>query len=247
MQRSLTSTLLAAGITLLVCQTLSTTAVAQVENMAQTARSQKAMTRNVAPLRETLAQAGFEWGADLHIRIYKEEEELEVWLQDGDTFRLFATHPICSYSGRLGPKMRQGDNQAPEGFYFVPPSAFNPWSDYHLSFNLGYPNAFDRAQGRTGNYLMVHGRCVSIGCYAMTNPVIEKIWTLAHAAYQDGQPFFRTHIFPFRMTEENMSKHTGSRHDAFWENLKEGYDAFEAGHIPPNVEVQEGQYVIENE
>lgn len=197
MQHKIMSTIQAAGIALLASLSLTSQASAQADDMAQTARSREAMTRNETPLREALAEAGFEWGANLHIRIYKEEEELEVWLQDGDTYRLFATHDICSYSGRLGPKKRQGDNQAPEGFYYVPPSAFNPWSDYHLAFNLGYPNAFDQAHGRTGNYLMVHGRCVSIGCYAMTDPVIEKTWALAHAAFESGQPFIRTHIFRF--------------------------------------------------
>jgi murein L,D-transpeptidase YafK len=121
----------------------------------------------------------------------------------------------------------------------------NPLSNYHLSFNLGYPNSYDRLHGRTGSALMVHGSCVSIGCYAMTDKGIEEIFTLADAALCNGQPFFRVHIFPFPMTEENMRKHVNSKWYEFWKNLKEGYDFFEeGGHNPPNVEVKNKQYVF---
>ena len=135
--------------------------------------------------------------------------------------------------------------RGPEGFYFVTPGRLNPFSKFHLSFNLGYPNAYDRAHGRTGGALMVHGDCVSIGCYAMTDAGIEEIYALADAAFREGQPFFRVHVFPFRMTDENMARHEKSRWKDFWENLKEGYDFFERSGRPPNVEVRGGRYVFE--
>jgi len=171
---------------------------------------------------------------------------LEVWLKDGDEFKLFKTYPICTY-GRsgLGPKLRWGDGRAPEGFYFVAPRQLNPSSSFHLSFNLGYPNLYDRSHRRTGGALMVHGDCVSIGCYAMTDPGIEEIFTLLDAAFRKGQPFFRVHIFPFRMIAENLSRYEDSEWYQFWTNLKEGYDYFEQnGHIPPNVTVRNKRYVF---
>jgi murein L,D-transpeptidase YafK len=126
----------------------------------------------------------------------------------------------------------------------VPPGRLNPWSQFHLSFDLGYPNAYDRAHGRTGGYLMVHGNCVSIGCYAMTDPFIEEIYTLVEAALRDGQPYFRVHVFPFRMTEANLERHQESEWFEFWQNLKEGHDWFERTGTPPDVKVQSRKYVF---
>lgn len=165
-------------------------------------------------------------------------------MADGETFTLFKGYPICAWSGNLGPKEKEGDGQSPEGFYFVPPDAMNPNSQFHLSFNLGFPNAYDRAHGRTGSFLMVHGDCVSIGCYAMTDKAIEEIYVLAEAAHTGGQSYFRVHIFPFRMTDENMSAHDASPWIDYWRNLKAGYDAFEDTRIPPNVRVENKNYVF---
>ena len=188
--------------------------------------------------------AGFERGSPIFVRVFKKSAELEVWLQDGDKFRLFKTYPICAYSGTLGPKLQEGDHQAPEGFYFVSPAAMNPNSSFHLSFNIGFPNAYDRAHGRTGSFLMVHGSCVSVGCYAMTDDGIEEIYTLAERAFGGGQPFFRIHIFPFRMTAENMTLHAADFWAPFWENLREGYDLFEQDLVPPDVSVADREYVF---
>ena len=118
----------------------------------------------------------------------------------------------------------------------------NPHSSYHLSFNLGYPNAYDRAHGRTGDFLMVHGKCVSIGCYAMTDQGIEEIYTLMNAAFEGGQPFVRVHIFPFVMSDENLAAHDTDNNIDFWKNLKQGWDAFEQYQRPPNVEVVSKAY-----
>lgn len=205
--------------------------------LEQSARSQTAIDSNWERLANKTRQQGFQPGAPLFIRIFKEESVLELWLWNGTKFALFKAYPICTWSGGLGPKLTEGDGQSPEGFYFVRPEQMNPLSSYHLSFNLGYPNRYDQARGRTGSYLMVHGHCVSIGCYAMTDPVIEEIWTIASAAFNAGQPFYRVHIFPFRMTEENMRLHSGEPWQAFWQNLKEGYDLFERtkGHLDVTV------------
>lgn len=207
-------------------------------------RSERAITRNTVNLERELNEKGLESGQPIYLRIFKESKELEVWVKKENRFELFKTYPICYFSGELGPKTKQGDNQSPEGFYFVNSTRFNPWSDFHLSFNLGYPNAYDRLKGYTGDYLMIHGSCVSIGCYAMTDAVIEELYTLAFKAVQNGQLFFRVHCFPFRMTDDALQKQRNSVWFSFWQNLKEGYDLFEVNKVPPNVEVANGRYVF---
>jgi murein L,D-transpeptidase YafK len=191
-----------------------------------------------------LEAKNLEYGDPIFIRIFKEESELEVWVQGTDRYELFRTWPICDWSGGLGPKLIEGDGQSPEGFYYVHAPRMNPSSTFHLSFNLGYPNAYDKSHDRTGSYLMVHGNCVSIGCYAMTDSGIEQIWALADAALRGGQGFFRVHVFPFRMSEENMDKHKESAWHAFWLNLKQGYDLFETTGWPPDTTVSEQVYVF---
>lgn len=189
---------------------------------------------------------GLSFGSQLFIRIFKASKELEIWVEKEGQYHLFKTYKICTYGVKgFGPKTKFGDGHAPEGFYFVKPTSMNPWSSYHLSFNLGYPNAYDRQHGYTGSALMVHGSCVSIGCYAMTNKRIEELYTLMHAAFNGGQPFIRVHIFPFRMTKENIKKYSDSKWNDFWHNLETGYDYFEHKKIPPNIEVRSGVYVFD--
>ncbi|MFP3943971.1 MAG: L,D-transpeptidase family protein [Alphaproteobacteria bacterium] len=194
-----------------------------------------------------LARAQAEAGAPVFIRIFKRESELELWLKGESGYGLVKTYPICAWSGHLGPKLKQGDRQAPEGFYRVVARALNPASRFHLSFNLGYPNEYDRAHGRTGDWLMVHGNCVSIGCYAMTDRGIEEIYTLVEAALENGQPAVPVHIFPFRMTDANMARASRSRWIGFWRNLKTGYDLFERTKRPPDVRVRNKAYVFPGE
>lgn len=221
--------------------------VSEGREIPSSARSRAAISRVKPKLQKEFSLAGFNWGTQIFIRIFKRTKELEIWLKDREKFRLFKTYKICTYGWRyLGPKTKQGDGRAPEGFYFVLPRQLNPNSKYHLSFNLGYPNTYDRIHGRTGSALMVHGKCVSIGCYAMTDEGIEEIFALADASLRKGQRFFRVHIFPFHMTDKNMKKYRRSDWYEFWKNLKKGYDFFEKnGHYPPNVEVKNKRYVFE--
>jgi murein L,D-transpeptidase YafK len=201
-------------------------------------------TPDLASLDKRLSAAGVSRGAPVMLRLFKREFELEVWIKRGDHFVRFATYPICMWSGGLGPKIKQGDHQAPEGFYTVDAAQLNPNSKYHRSFNLGFPNAFDRAHDRTGSLLMVHGNCLSIGCYAMTDPVIDEIWALTTAALQAGQKRFQVQVFPFRMTDANMALHAYDASAPFWRQLKEGYDRFEETHVPPIVSVCDGRYAF---
>ena len=210
-------------------------------------RARKAAERVRPNLTRDLAAQGLRFGDPVFLRILKEERSLELWVREPNrkTFRRFRTYRIAAMSGKLGPKQREGDRQAPEGFYFVAPAQMNPRSRFHLSFDIGYPNEFDRAHGRDGTFIMVHGNRVSIGCFAMTDKKIEEIYTLCDAALTNGQRFFRVHVFPFRMTRERMAEARQSRWHSFWKNLKEGYDAFEKTRVPPNVEVEARRYVFD--
>jgi len=210
-------------------------------------RSVEAIAGVKHKLERELSEKGLAYGSPIFVRIFKASAELEMWVRADEKYELFRTYEICNFSGALGPKTRQGDNQAPEGFYFVKPGNLNPWSSYHLSFNLGYPNTYDRYHGYTGSALMVHGKCVSIGCYAMTDEFINEIYTMAHGALENGQPFFRVHIFPFRLDAGALEKYEHNRWFTFWENLKEGYDYFNMRKLLPNVVVKNGIYHFEED
>lgn len=198
--------------------------------------------RMTPELTRDLAASGLSFGAPVYLRVFKEEKTLELWVESEDRFALFRSYPICNYSGALGPKLKEGDRQSPEGFYRVAHNALNPNSNYHLSFNLGFPNAFDRANDRTGSFLMIHGACASIGCYAMTDQGIEEIYVMVEAALNAGQGSVPVHAFPFRMTEARLAKETGTRWHGFWLDLKAGFDAFETTGQPPDVTISNQRY-----
>lgn len=183
--------------------------------------------------------------APILIRLYKEENTLEVWKQNRTgKFALLKSYPICKFSGKLGPKIAEGDYQAPEGFYEITPEQLNPYSSQYLSFNIGFPNAFDRSRGRTGSFLMVHGGCKSVGCYAMTDYQMEEIYGLVQEAFKGGQDKIQLAAFPFRMTTQNLARHAYDPNGPFWAMLKSGNDAFLATGRPPSVAVCDRRYVF---
>jgi len=218
--------------------------VTKNNNIPESKRSKEVINKTKLHLQKKLKEKSLKLGSPVFIRIFKKSKELELWIKQGKIFQLFKVYEICYYSGNLGPKLKSGDRQSPEGFYFVTPGQLNPFSSYHLSFNIGYPNKYDKYHKRTGNLIMVHGNCVSIGCFAMTDPFIEEIYTIVALALSKGQKYFRVHIFPYRMTDENMLKYKDSKWKSFWENIKKGYDYFEEKKIPPNVEIEKGKYVF---
>jgi murein L,D-transpeptidase YafK len=184
----------------------------------------------------------------LLVRIFKEESELEVWKEDrSGRFALLKTYPICRWSGELGPKFQVGDHQAPEGFYTITPDLMNPNSNYYLAINTGYPNTYDRANGRTGEFLMIHGDCKSVGCYAMTDEQIAEIYALARESFFGGQKSFQIQAYPFHMTPLNLARHRDSTHMPFWKMLKQGYDHFEVTRLAPKIDVCEKRYVFNAE
>jgi len=202
-------------------------------------------TPELGALPERLASSGRKLGDAMLIRIFKQDFELEVWLRGKNGFEHFATYPVCYFSGWLGPKLKQGDHQAPEGFYTVSRRQMNPNSRWHRSFNLGFPNAYDRSHKRTGSFLMVHGGCSSVGCYAMTNKVMDELWRLMQSAFANGQRRIQVQAFPFRMTEANLAARADHRWLPFWENLKQGNDLFEQTRLAPLVKTCGGRYVFQ--
>ena len=210
------------------------------------------ISRDMQPLSERavaeLKAKRMEKDSPILMRIFKEESELEVWKQDDSgRFALFRSYPICRFSGELGPKIKTGDRQAPEGFYTITPGLMNPNSSQYLAINTGFPNAYDRANGRTGSFLMIHGGCSSAGCYAMTDEQMAEIYALAREAFFGGQASFQLQAYPFRMTPLNLARHRNSPHMAFWRMLKEGHDHFEVTHLQPRIVVCEKRYIFEAE
>ena len=208
--------------------------------------------RHMQPLSErmlaTLKANNMDKESPILLRVFKEEAELEVWKQDDSgRFALLRTYPICRWSGELGPKFKTGDRQAPEGFYTITPGLMNPDSSQYLAINTGFPNAYDRANSRTGAFLMIHGGCSSAGCYAMTDEQIAEIYALARESFFGGQKSFQLQAYPFRMTPLNMARHRNSPHMAFWRMIKEGYDHFEVTHLEPRVDVCERRYIFDAE
>ena len=224
------------AVTLGVAMSVATVASAQV-------------AKHLAPIPAAtaalIAAKGTTAAAPVLMRVFKKEAELEVWklARDG-RYALLKTFPICRWSGQLGPKMRVGDRQAPEGFYAIAPRQMNPNSAYYLSFDTGFPNAYDKAHGATGSALMVHGTCSSMGCFAMTDAQVGEIFALAREAFAGGQGAIPFHAFPFRLTAQNMARHRTEQHIGFWRMLKEGYDRFEATGEEPSVSVAGGRYVF---
>jgi murein L,D-transpeptidase YafK len=205
-----------------------------------------ANTPDVGRLADRLAEAGVKSGAPMLIRIFKATSELEIWLEKGDRFVLFATYPICHWSGTLGPKLREGDKQTPEGFYTINHRQMRHFGRWTRAINLGFPNAYDRAHKRDGSYILMHGGCSSVGCFAMTNPVIGEIYGLANAAIKNGQRHVPVHVFPFRMTDQALAAQTESPWYAFWSTLQEGYNSFARTGRPPRISVCEGQYRVQD-
>ncbi|MCC4300101.1 L,D-transpeptidase family protein [Aurantimonas coralicida] len=208
----------------------------------------KAIQPIPAALVAEMSRKSMSSSAPILIRIFKQESELEIWKRDrGGQFALLKTYPMCRWSGKLGPKKRDGDRQAPEGFYHVNAGMLNPNSQYYLSFNFGYPNRLEGALGYTGEALMVHGACSSSGCYALTDEGVAEIYAVAREALKGGQTAFQVQAFPFRMTPQNLAKNRNDTNFAFWTDLKRGYDIFEVSRRQPKVSYCSGRYVFDIE
>ena len=183
-------------------------------------------------IKKQLIEKGLEPNSPIYLRIFKDESVLEIWVRSGPRCLFFKSYNICYFSGGLGTKTRTGDGKSPEGFYTIGPAQLNPASNYYLAINIGYPNKVEKLKGYTGDAIMVHGHCASIGCYAMTDPGIEEIYTLVYKAFEAGQQKIRLDIFPFRMDERHMKAYAAYSCITFWKTMRPGYLLFEKDHIP---------------
>lgn len=199
-------------------------------------------TPNVAILGDRLKEQNVTLANPILIRVFKAESELEIWKERNGSYFLFATYPVCHWSGTVGPKLKAGDKQAPEGFYTVTRTQIRRTGRWPKSLNLGFPNVFDQSLARTGSDILIHGGCSSIGCFAMTNPVMEEIYQLTQSAIAAGETYVPVHVFPFRMTEANMKAQGQSPWKAFWDNIKLGHDAFLSTLRPPSISICDGKY-----
>lgn len=215
------------------------------DTVPQSERSKSLVSKALPDLEQRLKSRGFRLGQPVFLRIFKQPQTLEVWLRNGARYSLFQIYPIRRFAGRIGPKKRQEDGQSPEGFYTVTKYRMNPFSKYHLGFNLGFPNHHDRMQGWSGTSLMVHGKEMSRGCYAMGDAPIEEIYALCEAALAKGQSSFSVHCLPFPLTSANLQRNLSHPAWVFWQSLRPGYAHFEKHRLPPAVGVDEsGNYVI---
>lgn len=163
---------------------------------------------------------------EVQLRGYKTEKQLEIRVrkQGNSSWTTYATFDICAASGGLGPKIKQGDLQVPEGLYFI--DRFNPVSAFHLSLGISYPNAQDkkRSAGQApGGDIFIHGECASIGCLAMTNPVIEEIYLLCIWAKTAGQKQIPVQLYPFQMSDSKLNTQSKSPWFEFWKSLQMSY------------------------
>jgi murein L,D-transpeptidase YafK len=198
-------------------------------------------------LQKELTDKGLKASSSIYLRIFKDQDQLEIWVRSGSKYKLFKNYEICYYSGGLGTKTRSGDRKSPEGFYTIERKQLNPVSKYHLAINTGYPNKVEQLKGYTGDAVMVHGYCASIGCYAMTDALIEEIYTLVYKALENGQQKINLDIFPFRMDKAHMDFYSAQPYLPFWKTMKPGYDLFEKNHIPPKVLIRGKDYAFKTE
>jgi murein L,D-transpeptidase YafK len=194
-----------------------------------------------------MAEKGMTPQDPILIRVFKEDDTLEIWKRDKTNhFALLKSYTMCAWGGTIGPKLVEGDKMSPEGFYEITPGRMNPNSHYYLAFDLGFPNAFDRAFNRTGSAVMVHGNCTgSAGCFVLTDYQVQEVYAIAREALAGGQTSFQVQAYPFRMTAANLAKHRRNPNMAFWRNLKEGYDHFEVTRAEPKVDVCDKKYVFD--
>ncbi len=199
---------------------------------------------NKITLDDALSKKDIHVGSPIYLRIFKDEKILELWAKKEKKYLLVKKYPICSYSGKLGPKQKSGDKQSPEGVYAITKKSLNPNSHYHLAINIQYPNRYDRNFHRTGNLIMIHGKCSSSGCFAMGDQQIEEIYKMANASLKT-KPFFYVAIYPFKMDDKKLLTYKDNYWYPFWLNLKTGYDMFEQTHVPPFTGVKGDKYVFQ--
>jgi murein L,D-transpeptidase YafK len=187
----------------------------------------------------------------LFLRAFKEEKVLEVWGNDSSDWKLIKKYPICIVPGKLGPKIKQGDKQVPEGWYQI--DSINPDSDFHLSLRINYPNQADRIRSKNeldpGGDIFIHGDCYSVGCIPIEDkPIEEFFWLVVNNLSLNIFQEIPVLILPFDLNDTLKYEkyiHEYSNLKPFWEQLKSIQMYFEDFNLIPNVFInEEGEYLI---
>lgn len=191
----------------------------------------------------------------IYWRVFKKERQMELWAADSahHRYKLVKIYNIVALSGSLGPKRTEGDFQVPEGYYFI--NQYNPYSNFHLSYKVSYPNKSDSilgAKGRYGGQIFVHGDSVTIGCLPMSDNVIKELyWCNIQAQNnKDTNYHIPIHIYPCRMNTGNWAYlksyfNFDPTRLEFWRNLQDGYSFFEVMRQPPKLIVDSnGKYLV---
>ncbi len=235
------------GLWPLICVLLLAALPARAENVVE--MPSPAVEEAAEPPSELeidLEAGGFRLGAPAFIRIFKADSSLELWMLRGSRFELFKRYSICKWSGVLGPKLFEGDKQSPEGVYFITANDLIKNRRWHRAMNIGYPNARDNALGLSGSGILIHGKCTSIGCFALTDEVVQDVYDVIDAALDSGQPRIPVHIFPFELTREKLAEVADDRWSGFWQELKRGHDLFLRDRLPPRTFVCNGRYAFQS-
>ena len=210
-------------------------------------REEHAAATRTRVVQKLFADAGVAYPpAELLFRTFKKDKELEVWAasEKGGAMRHVTTYEVCRMSGNVGPKRAEGDMQVPEGFYTI--QYYWSISNYHLEMKVGYPNVSDQVLGsrQPGGAIMIHGSCASVGCIAMGDERVEELWVMARAFHSTNRRV-NVHIFPARDMKALLEDAAHDRHRAFWSNIKEGLDRFEATRRLPAISVDwRGRYAF---
>jgi murein L,D-transpeptidase YafK len=230
---------------------IQTFAQSFVDSQLKNARVKVAKAETDTTVKSLFSQQGLSFPSNkIFIRIFKAESILELWAENPKTkqFVMIKTYPVCAMSGVLGGKNRIGDYQVPEGFYVI--NAYNPNSNYHLSVQINYPNAYDSFWKKTGGAICIHGYCASAGCIAITDDPIKELYWIIINAKSAGQSQIPVHIFPTQLSDAKLAalkyaNATETEITSFWDMIKIGYDYFETHRKLPTVTVVKGKYVFE--
>jgi len=220
------------------------------QNQLKFERVKAAYDTTWTALQTKLKKDNFSTNFEVFIAAYKAEGKLEVWLRSNgqNQFFLFESYKFCEHSGKLGPKIIEGDLQTPEGFYKI--NVFNPESTYHLSLGIDYPNKVDLERTgkdqKPGGDIYIHGNCTTVGCIPLTDEKIKEVYLLAVEAKNAGQEEIQVYIFPFKMTDRNLRKHGKEfpQQLSFWQNLQQGYAYFAKYRTLPSVSEVKGAYLV---
>lgn len=187
-------------------------------------------------------EKGLTLGSAVFIRVYKQTSEMELWVQQGARYVHFKTYGICRWSGGLGPKMYEGDRQSPEGLYHITAADLIVNPRWDRAMNINYPNSYDVVNGRSGSGILIHGKCGSVGCFAIQDQNVEEVYGAVRAALNNGQAEIPVLALPFRFASVAPTVNDTLQLSEFWSDLRRADLLFERDRIPPTAWICDGRY-----